>query len=226
MATLYVGTSEGYFSTITDAVAAANDGDTIIIATGDYTAEGEIQINKALTVKAAEDAKVIVDHVVLGSSSNDPNVSAVTVSGLTIKPTAHNSGDWNYTGVWQNNTNIRAITIENCVIDFRNTPDDVTSVGIKLSRATSGDAVETLEITGNTVIGTDNTQSYIAVGDKGSISSVTVEGNECYGGSSSSAVTLDFAYKTTGEVSVVVKDNAIADVTNGHGINFGNVKKQ
>ena len=223
MATIEVGTGKE-FTSLQAAINAASDGDTIIVAAGDYTAEGEIQINNALTVKAAEGAEVIVDHVVLGSSFNDPNVSAVTISGLTIKPTAHNSGDWNYTGVWQNNTNISAITIENCVIDFSNTPADVKSVGIKLSRGSSGDAVETLKITGNTIIGTDNTQSYITVGDKGSISSVTVEGNECYGGSSSSAVTLDFGYKTTGEVSVVVKDNEIADVTNGHGINFGNVK--
>ena len=220
---LEVGAGKNY-ATIQAALNDAADGDTIIIATGDYTTEGEIQINNALTVKAADGAEVIVDHVVLGSSFNDPNVSAVTISGLTIKPTVHNGGDWNYTGVWQNNTNISAITIENCVIDFTNTPADVKSVGIKLSRGSSGDAVETLEITGNTIIGTDNTQSYITVGDKGSISSVTVEGNECYGGSSSSAVTLDFGYKTTGEVSVVVKDNKVADVTNGHGINFGNVK--
>ena len=218
-------TDANTFVGIMAAVNVASDGDTIIIAAGDYTTEDEIQINKALTVKAAEDAEVIVDHVVLGSDYNDPAVSAVTVSGLIIRPTAHNSGDWNYTGVWQNNPNIRAITIENCVIDFSNTPDDANnkSIGIKSSRGTA-DAVETLKITGNTIIGTDNTQSYITVGDKGSISSVTVEGNTCYGGSSSSAVTLDFSRKPTGEVSVLVKDNEVADVTNGHGINFGNVK--
>lgn len=133
MATLYVGSDQTY-TTIKDALNVAADNDIIIINAGDYTAEGEIQINKALTVKAADGAEVIVDHVVLGNQFSDPAVSAVTVSGLTIKPTAHNGGDWNYTGIWQNSVNIGAITIENCVIDFSNTPDDAASVGIKLSR--------------------------------------------------------------------------------------------
>ena len=106
MATIEVGTGKD-FTSLQAAINAASDGDTIIIAAGDYTAEGEIQINRALTVKAAEDAEVIVDHVVLGNSLNDQNVSAVTISGLTIRPTAHNDGDWNYTGVWQNNPDVR-----------------------------------------------------------------------------------------------------------------------
>ena len=92
--TLYVGSDQTY-KTIKDALNAAADNDTIIINAGNYTGEGEIQINKALTVKAADGAEVVVDHVVLGSQANDPAVSAVTVSGLTIKPTAHNGGSAN-----------------------------------------------------------------------------------------------------------------------------------
>ena len=51
MATLNVGADQSY-TTVKEAIAAASAGDTIIIAKGDYSAEGAIYIDKTLTLQA------------------------------------------------------------------------------------------------------------------------------------------------------------------------------
>ena len=97
MATLYVGSDQTY-KTIQEAVNAAGVYDTIVIEAGNYISEGGIKIDKALTVKAADGAEVIVDHVELGLNYNDAPVEYMTVQGLTIKPQTYNAGDWQFSG--------------------------------------------------------------------------------------------------------------------------------
>ena len=41
MATLYVGTSEGYYSTINEAISAASNGDIIIVKGSEYAMTNE-----------------------------------------------------------------------------------------------------------------------------------------------------------------------------------------
>ena len=120
MATLYVGSDQNY-TTIQSAINAANPGDRIVISAGDYSSEGGIKIDKALTVQAADGAEVIVDHVELGLSSNDAAVEYMTVQGLTIKPQTYNGGDWHISGVWQNSRAIGAVTVKDCIFDFSTT---------------------------------------------------------------------------------------------------------
>lgn len=81
------GDSEDYvwgetaFSTINDAVSAANPGDTIVVHPGTY--EEQVNVNKEnLTILASEDAE---DRPIINTSSEGGNGFYVTAPGVTIQ---------------------------------------------------------------------------------------------------------------------------------------------
>ena len=214
MSNLYVGADQTY-TTVKAALQAAQDGDTIIVSAGDYTSEGALTITKELTLKAAEGATVIVDHVVLGSSENDRignPYSNMTISGLTIKPATKT--DWQCTGVWQNSFHINTVTIENCTIDLSNSPEK--SIGIKCNRG--GGYVKNINITGNTIIATGESANFgITIGTQSGIENITVTGNTVTGSFTSTGIHMDLGYKTAETYTVKVSGNTVEAET-GRGI--------
>ena len=133
MATLYVGTSEGYFSTINEAVAAAADGDIIIVKGSEYTLTDEkVTINKALTVKAEGD--VTVDRFAVGSGSANPQ--NIAIEGFTVKPTAYSSTAT--AGIYQSGTNLTTLTVRDCTFDLTAPTAGTTGYGIHLDLNFSG----------------------------------------------------------------------------------------
>ena len=222
MATLYVGSGKDY-TTIQSAINAADPGDSIVISAGDYSSEGGIKIDKALTVQAADGAEVIVDHVELGLNYNDAAVEYMTVQGLTIKPQTFNGGDWQISGVWQNSRAIGAVTVKDCIFDFSTTPDSPVNVGIKMSRSNGGDSIESVTITGCTFNCSEKTANAVTMGDKGAISNINISGNTVTGGCTSSAIHMDLGFQNSDPVAINVDDNEINDVSR-RGIMIANVQ--
>ena len=147
----------------------------------------------------------------------------MTVKGLTIKPKTFNSGDWHYSGVWQNSRTIGAITIENCTFDFTATPDNVQNVGIKMSRSDKGDSIGSISISGCEFICNAKTANAVTMGDKGAVGSINVSNNKVTGNCTSSAIHMDLGYQTEAPVDINVSGNEI-DGVNGRGILIANIK--
>ncbi|MBE6379707.1 MAG: hypothetical protein E7047_02120, partial [Lentisphaerae bacterium] len=235
MATLYVNASwtaescdgktwgTDAFSSINDAIAAAAAGDTVEVAAGNYISEGAIVITKTLTVKAADGAEVIVDHVELGSSYSDAATDYMTVQGLTIKPQTYNSGDWHYSGVWQNSRAISDITVQDCVFDFSTTPDSVQNVGVKMSRSAAGDGIKSVTITGCTFNCSEKTANAVTMGDKGAIESINISNNIVNNGCTSSAIHMDMGFQNSAPVEITITGNEISNVGK-RGIMIANVQ--
>ena len=134
--TLYVGTAEGSFATISDAVKAAVDGDIIIVKGGEYTLTNEtVSINKALTVKAEGD--VTVDQFGIGSGSANPQ--DIVIEGFTFKPTkCAVSSPARTCGIYQNGTNLTTLTVKDCTFDLTSPVAGTTGYGIHLDLNFSG----------------------------------------------------------------------------------------
>ena len=136
MATLYVGTSEGYYSTVTDAVAAAKDGDTIIVRGSEYTLTNEaVNVSKALTIQA--EGNVTVDSFAIGTGKAKPQ--NIVIEGFTIKPSANR-------GIYQAGTNVTTLTVKDCTFDL--TEATATGYGIHLDLNFSGTEKVTVDVTG------------------------------------------------------------------------------
>ncbi len=128
MATLYVGTSEGYYSTITDAVAAANDGDTIIVKGSEYALTNEaVNVSKALTLQA--EGNVTVDSFAIGTGTAKPQ--DIAIQGFTFKPA-------NNCGIYQNGTNVTTLEVKDCTFDLTEAVSGKTGYGIHLDLNFSG----------------------------------------------------------------------------------------
>ncbi|MBO5644143.1 MAG: right-handed parallel beta-helix repeat-containing protein, partial [Lentisphaeria bacterium] len=134
--TLYVGTAEGSFATISDAVKAAADGDIIIVKGGEYTLTNEtVSINKALTVKAEGD--VTVDQFGIGSGTAKPQ--DIVIEGFTFKPTkCAVSSPARTCGIYQNGTNLTTLTVKDCTFDLTSPVAGTTGYGIHLDLNFSG----------------------------------------------------------------------------------------
>ena len=128
MATLYVGTSEGYYATVTDAVAAANDGDTIIVKGSEYALTSEkVNVSKALTIQA--EGNVTVDSFAIGTGTAMPQ--NIVIEGFTIKPSANE-------GIYQAGTNLTTLTVQDCVFDLTEAKSGTIGYGIHLDLNFSG----------------------------------------------------------------------------------------
>ena len=134
--TLYVGTAEGSFATISDAVKAAVDGDIIIVKGSEYALTNEtVSINKALTVKAEGD--VTVDQFGIGSGSANPQ--DIVIEGFTFKPTkCAVSSPARTCGIYQNGTNLTTLTVKDCTFDLTSPVAGTTGYGIHLDLNFSG----------------------------------------------------------------------------------------
>ena len=111
MATLYVGTSDGAYATISEAVAAASAGDTIIVRGSEYTQTTEkVSVNKSLTLKA--EGEVTVDSFGVGLGSDKPN--DLTIDGFTFVTKSGNHSATYAGGIWQAGSNLNSMTVKNC----------------------------------------------------------------------------------------------------------------
>ncbi len=134
-ATIEVGAGKT-FTTIKSAVAAAKDGDIILISKGVY-AEGEIVIQKSMTLKGT--AGAVIDgmgkHQILRVQNND-----VIVDGLEFKNSGYSStNDWGA---------VKVISCNNVII--RNNKLGNNTFGIYFQNVTNGQILNNVVI-GNTV---------------------------------------------------------------------------
>ena len=144
---LYVGSSQTY-KTINDAMAAAKDGDTIIVKGSEYTDTTErVIIDKSVTLQA--EGTVTVDSFGVGCGSAKPN--DVTIKGFTF---VTKSGNYNSTyagGIWQAGTNLNSLTVEDCTFDLTAPTSGVNTYGIYFSLNFCG--MQSLKLTNNTFEG-------------------------------------------------------------------------
>ena len=149
--TLYVGTAEGSFATISDAVKAAADGDIIIVKGGEYALTNEtVSINKALTVKAEGD--VTVDQFGIGSGTAKPQ--DIVIEGFTFKPSVCAVEAGRTAGIYQNGTNLTSLTVSGCTFDLTAVTTGTTGYGIHLDLNFSG--TEKVTVDGCTFNGDGN----------------------------------------------------------------------
>ncbi|MBO5791257.1 MAG: hypothetical protein J6S54_02150, partial [Lentisphaeria bacterium] len=159
MATLYVGTSDGDFLTIQEAVSAAAAGDTIVVQGGEYAGTDErVTINKSLTLKA--DGDVTMRGLNIGGTDFD-----LVVDGINfVAAEADASGVTGYAGnasCISQTGNLRNVTIENCTFDL--TKAGMTrTYGIFLSLGTWG--FENLVVRNNECNGYYNDEAYSGYG--------------------------------------------------------------
>lgn len=148
----------GDYQTIKDALEAASNGDTIRIEKGDYTAEGDIDVKKAVTIAGAAEGVIVHSFAI--------NSDDVTIKGLTIRPVditygksvcgIHQSGAGDNLG---DNKTIDNLTIQNCIFD-NSKASTKESFGIDFSLNGWANA-NNLVITDNTFLGADNAQDAI-----------------------------------------------------------------
>ena len=104
---LYVGGSgEGNYSSITDAVFAAEDGDTIFVYNGTY--EESVYISKRITIIGENAENTIIEAGIYGFGIN------VSCDGVTIKNFGIKNASWDKAGIILYECN--DCTIQNCRI--------------------------------------------------------------------------------------------------------------
>ena len=149
MATLYVGTGEGCFATIQEAVNAAAAGDTVVVKGSEYTGDSErVVVNKSLTLKAEGD--VTLRGLNIGGKDFD-----LVVDGFNfVADAADRNGVTGYADnascISQVGT-LRNVTVENCSFDLTNA-DTSRTYGMYLSLGTWG--FENLVVRNNVCNGT------------------------------------------------------------------------
>ena len=101
------------YATLADAIAAAQAGDVLVLAEGEYNFPSVL--SKSITLKGVDKQKTILN--VLGNSSNPKNLDAsdITFDTLTIKG-LYTSGNVSL----ENTGNTKNITVKNCIVtDFK-----------------------------------------------------------------------------------------------------------
>lgn len=105
-----------HYSTIQEAVDAANQGDTIIVSEGTYV-EGQIEVYKPLTLMA--EGTVVVDglgegHVISVTANN------ITITGFTVK---NSKSGWGYGGISLRN-------VRNCTLSGNKAVNNTNGISV------------------------------------------------------------------------------------------------
>ena len=241
MATIYVGTSEGYYATISEAVAAAKSIDgkvTIEIAEGEYTEnvsfggrtfieDGTTYVG-GITFKAMDGADVRINGY-FQCNAVAADIKDVVFDGLTITNTVRNGGYFapimfgdNYSG-----KKAAGIVVSNCTLN--STATNGTSSGVAL---TMGLECSDITISGNTI----NADCGVYGGDGNLIADTAITGNVMNGndvapnynywgvvyiynsgegneisGNTIDGSALDYAVRIRNGAGVVLTDNTITD---------------
>ncbi|MBE6387402.1 MAG: hypothetical protein E7045_05005 [Lentisphaerae bacterium] len=147
--TLYVGTADGSFATISDAVKAAVDGDIIIVKGGEYALTNEsVIVDKAVTLQA--EGTVVVDKFGVGAAKGTEQ--DITIQGFTFKPTANTVYPNNNTsGIYQTGTDLTNLTVTDCVFDLTGIASDSVGYGIFCTLNFPG--IDNMTVTGCTFKG-------------------------------------------------------------------------
>ncbi|MDD5071846.1 MAG: right-handed parallel beta-helix repeat-containing protein [Patescibacteria group bacterium] len=152
-------TQDTYYLAIQDAIDAANDGDTIVVAAGTYAVDSSINVNKSVTITTDASATIV------GQNSDTVPVLRITANNITIEnleitltPDAISAYSKQYNGlihVGENKVieNLTGIKILNNKIftpsqGDRNTMSEWGAFGIKFERGCMA------TITGNTIYNT------------------------------------------------------------------------
>lgn len=147
--TLYVGTADGSFATISDAVKAAVDGDIIIVKGSEYALTDEsVIVDKAVTLQA--EGTVVVDKFGVGAAKGTEQ--DITIQGFTFKPTANTVYPNNNTsGIYQTGTDLTNLTVTDCVFDLTGIASDSVGYGIFCTLNFPG--IDNMTVTGCTFKG-------------------------------------------------------------------------
>lgn len=148
------------FATISNAVALASAGDTVVISNGTYNTTAELVIGKAITLISygngvtgglANAELTIIDR---GASDNsrvvsltDPGavLAGLTITGGNTYANTHGAGIWMSGG-----------TVSNCIVSGNRTPEKANGVGIYASGGTVTHSI----ITDNYISDADGFQVY------------------------------------------------------------------
>ena len=103
------------FNSITSAIAAASNGDTIQVCSGTYNED--VVVNKSLTIQGAGSGTTTVSGPIGGGGATfQIGASNVDISGLTITRAGNNTTDWNNGGLNSAGIAIQGPAITNAVI--------------------------------------------------------------------------------------------------------------
>ena len=105
-----------YYQTLQDAAAAADDGQTLSLASGTYDLDGQLTLSKTVSIKGAgaEDT-IVIGNIMYGATATAEEES-MTVEGITLCATDSN----NHLGLCWNNWNVLdgyTLNVKNCVFD-------------------------------------------------------------------------------------------------------------
>ena len=212
MATLYVGTSDGYYATIDAAVKAAAAGDTIIVKGDEYTGNSErVRVDKSLTLKAEGD--VTLRGLNIGGKDFD-----LVVDGFNfVADAADRNGVTGYADnascIAQVGT-LRNVTVENCTFDLTNA-DTSRTYGMYLSLGTWG--FENLVVRNNVCNGTLTDEDWSGYGliYAANVNNAEITGNTVTN-VAANAIQLSLTGKTyqgSGEQTINVSSNVIRNVS-------------
>lgn len=151
------------FSSISDAITAASDGDTIEVYDGTYSEN--VVVNKELTIQAAAENSPVVDGVGSGACFGiykDTGLSDVTIDGFEIQNARY--GIWIYGASPSPSTTYSHITLTS------NNIHDHTGSGIYVTDATVND----ITISNNNI---DSCEAGIGVANKSIVDTMVADSN-------------------------------------------------
>ena len=204
-ATLTVGPGETY-TTITAAITAASNGDTIYVKNGTYTEN--LAIGKALTIQGESNTATIITAAAAGTIVNITSVT-VTIDNLNI--TSSRNDNSNIVVTNENN-----LTVTNSKIHDISVATGAIS-GIKGSNYTRVENNEIYNLT------TPNA-GITAIGNSNHISNIAYKNNYIHDISGSSASQVITSTNNSGNVSYlyptwnVISGNTLEDISAGYGI--------
>ncbi|MDD5731605.1 MAG: hypothetical protein PHU42_01825 [Patescibacteria group bacterium] len=118
------------YLTIQEAIDAASSGDVISVSAGTY--DGDLQINKSLTLQGAGYASTIIRGLPDGSLSTiDAIAPSIIIDGFTIDQTPHSTIDADANNTAINAQNVGYLSLDNCKLTNHIT-------GVSLSSVPSG----------------------------------------------------------------------------------------
>jgi Ca2+-binding RTX toxin-like protein len=202
--------SNGDYTTLADAIVAANDGDTIIVTGGNDNIHNEsnILINKSLTIQGDGNATIDADNLGRVFNVDDESylsVLEVTIDGLTI--TGGNISRGSGGGIRNNGENL---TVTNSVITGNNA---FQGGGIYTTSYYGGSLTVTdSTISGNTAGGNGGGLAVVGGSSNVSVTNSTIQNNQAYQGG---GVFVDGG---EGGASLTITDSTISDnVADGSG---------
>ena len=112
------GTQASPYDTLEEALEVANNGDTIDLAAGEYTAPQSFVGPVVNIVGAGADSTIIDNGLWMGANYQTPveTVSQVTVSGVTFENT-NGSSNWSTVGLGLTQIKGANITVNDCIFD-------------------------------------------------------------------------------------------------------------